>query len=63
MIHLIITGARKRQNKDGKLPYQFGGKNWWVLHPSNDSILAYCDTEAEADEVINYLDSFKGKGE
>jgi hypothetical protein len=24
------------------------GTSWWVSHPTNDAILAYCDTEAEA---------------
>ena len=46
MIHLTITDARKKQNHDGQ---------WWVMHPSNDAILAYCDTEEEADKVISSL--------
>jgi hypothetical protein len=28
------------------------------LHPCNDAILAYCDTEEEADMLIELLDGF-----
>lgn len=47
-IHIIINGARKveRERDSGK-------KEWWIMHPSNDSILAYCDSEEEADKVIS----------
>lgn len=45
MIHMAITRARKDQYHSG----------WWVMHPSNDAILAYCDTEEEADQVIAAL--------
>ena len=32
------------------------GNQYTVVHPSNDAILAYCDTEQEAKEVIEALD-------
>lgn len=46
MPHIVIADARKKQNHDGR---------WYVMHPSNDAILAYCDTEEEADKVISAL--------
>lgn len=46
MPHIVIVDARKKQNHDGR---------WFVMHPSNDAILAYCDTEKEADDVISAL--------
>ncbi len=55
MIHFLLSGARKKENKDPETPFSLGGKSWWVMHPSNDAILAYCDTEEEADAVISRL--------
>jgi hypothetical protein len=49
-IHIAIKGARKEEMKG-----RGGGKEWWVLHPQNDAVLAYCDTEEEADKVITSL--------
>lgn len=48
MIHLTFGGARKK----------WAGKRVYVLHPCNDAILAYCDTEEEADMLIELLDGF-----
>ena len=44
MIKLVITDAKKKRDVTGA---------WFVFHPCNDSILAYCGTEEEADIVIN----------
>lgn len=38
MINLCISNPRVRGS----------GQSWLVLHPTNDSILAYCTTETEA---------------
>lgn len=32
------------------------GSRWHVRHPSNDAILAYCETEREAHAVVLALD-------
>lgn len=46
MIRFIIKDARKDKRPDG---------TYYILHPSNDAILAYCDNEREADAVIEVL--------
>lgn len=46
MIRAVIDCARKRHDPEG---------GWRVLHPSNDAILAYCDSEAEADACISTI--------
>lgn len=53
-----IADARKKyMNGRGGL----GTKDWWVIHPSNDAVLAYCDTEEEADKFIEGLKSLNNK--
>lgn len=47
MIHSNIANANKRIEKEANRVL--------VLHPSNGAILAYCDTEEEADSFINQL--------
>lgn len=50
MIQLAITDAKIRTYSPS------GGSRVLVVHPQNDAILAYCDTEAEARmvrEIIN----------
>jgi hypothetical protein len=47
-IHLIIGNSDAR-------PSDIEGRGWLVQHPSNDAILAYCDTEKEANEVRKAL--------
>jgi hypothetical protein len=42
VIKLVIEGATLRKSSD------YG---WLVRHPTNDAILAYCDTEKEAKRV------------
>lgn len=44
MIRFPITNANKRVDHTNN--------GWWVTHPSNGAILAYCDLEEEADYVI-----------
>lgn len=51
MIRCIITDAEKKKKEDG---------SWYIRHPSNDAILAYCDTEEEADDFIALLKVFAG---
>lgn len=46
MILLPIADARIRIVSHGSV---------WVLHPSNDAVLAYCTTEDEARSVIAAL--------
>lgn len=46
-IFISIKDARKEDMSGLKRP-----NDWAVLHPSNDSILAYCETEKDADDVI-----------
>lgn len=48
MINLIIKNARKTQDA------RYANK-WVVLHPDNDAILAICDTEKEAGEIVEDL--------
>jgi hypothetical protein len=43
MIRLVIDHVDIRQS-DSK-----AGGQWYVMHPSNDAILAYCDTKEEAE--------------
>lgn len=31
------------------------GRDWRVVHPTNDAILAYCDTRAEAVRVLDAI--------
>jgi hypothetical protein len=40
------NGGRLKEAHDG---------TWWVMHTSNDSILAYCSTKEEAEETRKYL--------
>lgn len=47
MIFSNIKGARKNKNHYNQ---------WYVLHPCNDSILFTCDSEHEADGVIEMLE-------
>ena len=49
MIRLVIDHVDVR-----KADPATGGR-WYVLHPSNDAILAYCDTEEEAGMVRKAL--------
>lgn len=51
-IHILIWEARKKKN---------GDNDWWVMHPMNDAILAYCSTEKEADQVIAALNKLEAK--
>ena len=51
MIRSAISRARKKQRDRGKK------KEWWVLHPTNDAVLAYCATEKDADLFIACLDT------
>lgn len=46
MISFTIGEARKKGDGRGR---------WWVMHPCNDAILAYCDSEEEADLVLAAL--------
>lgn len=50
-IQFIIKGASKKNVYKGARD-----ESWYVMHPQNDAILAYCKTEAEADKVIRALD-------
>ncbi len=50
-VHLILSGARKS-------PDRSNAGRWYVLHPSNDAILASCDTEEEAERTVVLLDAF-----
>ncbi len=45
MIRNAITNARVKDSPNGP-------KAWMVLHPANDAILAYCDTQAEAERFV-----------
>jgi hypothetical protein len=49
MIRLVIDHVDVREASPGS------GGEWWVLHPSNDAILAYCDTKEEAELVSKGL--------
>jgi hypothetical protein len=40
------NGGRLKEAHDG---------TWWVMHTSNDSILAYCSTKEEAEETRRCL--------
>lgn len=51
MIHIAIANARIEPSSDGT--------SWWVMHPSNDAILAYCDTRGEADAFVAALDAMR----
>lgn len=46
MINLDIVNARVVSHPIGY---------WLVMHPSNDAVLAYCDTGEEAREVVEAL--------
>ena len=47
MIRLVIDHVDIRKADSGT--------QWYVLHPSNDAILAYCNTEEEAGMVRKAL--------
>lgn len=47
MISFVIAQPRKQQGGEGT--------GWLIMHPSNSAILAYCDTEEEADRVVALL--------
>lgn len=47
MIRLIIEKPRVVNAGEGR--------GWYVSHPSNDAILAYCGTEGEANAVADAL--------
>jgi homospermidine synthase len=47
MINIVIDDARVSRS-----PTKQG---WYVYHPCNDAILAYCDTEAEAKAVCEAI--------
>jgi hypothetical protein len=49
MIHLVIANPDIRRSSIGT------GERWHVLHPGNDAILAYCNTEEEAKLVCKGL--------
>lgn len=48
VFNAIERSEVKREGSDG-------GYKWYVLHPTNGAILAYCDTEIEACEFANAL--------
>lgn len=48
MIHILISNSKKSLQDNGQ---------WYVFHPMNDAILAICDTEKEADLVIDLLNT------
>lgn len=48
MIKLTIAGARVKSMAKGA--------EWWVVHPCNDAILAYCSTREEADRIVRAID-------
>jgi len=55
MIRLAIDHVHVREASPGS------GGEWWVLHPSNDAILAYCDTKEEAELVSKGLRELAAK--
>jgi hypothetical protein len=54
MINLVIGRARKSLQLNG---------GYFVLHSNNDAVLAYCDTEREADLCIEILDTLSRRCE
>ena len=46
MINIVIEDVIVNHNEQNNF-----GQKWYVSHPNNPSILAYCDTENEAKRV------------
>jgi hypothetical protein len=50
MVNFVISGAEvQRGGPEGCVG------EWWVIHPTNGAILAYCDSENEAHAVVSIL--------
>jgi hypothetical protein len=48
--HVVLGNAQVYQCRDGS-------GRWHVVHPSNDAILAYCETEEAANAVRDMLNA------
>ncbi len=50
MTYTTVSGANVK-------PDGANGGKWWVTHPSNGCILAYCDTQDEAMSVVSFFNA------
>jgi hypothetical protein len=50
MTYTTISGANVKRDPSNR------GK-WWVSHPANGAILAYCDTQEEANAVVGLFNA------
>ncbi len=55
MIKWVISPARITRQDRTNLSGEVVGEEWWVQHPNNDAILAYCETESEARMAVEAL--------